>query len=143
MARSSEDGSLTEIIPHGEGLDLEVSYAGSGGSWSSSKRRPRLPAAKKPIAGKSNVYVWDRDTGQISLVSVLNDETSPPAGAFAGPYDWMLTPTLPLTANRGGSAINYYTQDQHASLPTARASSSPRRAAANSISGSTPPLPRA
>ena len=28
VARSSEDGSLTEIIPHGEGLDLEVSYAG-------------------------------------------------------------------------------------------------------------------
>jgi hypothetical protein len=61
------------------------------------------PEAK---AGVSNLYVWDRASGEISLASVLPNGSTAPSGAFAGTYYW-----LELNAKRGGAAVRNYTQD--------------------------------
>jgi hypothetical protein len=61
------------------------------------------PEAK---AGVSNLYVWDRGSGEISLASVLPDGSTAPTGAFAGPYHWPL-----LESKKGGVAASDYTQD--------------------------------
>jgi hypothetical protein len=118
VSRSSADGSLREIVGHGEGLDSNfenLTYAGASadGSKVLFEATGALSCCPEAVAGQSNVYLWDRDSDQISLVSKLNDEQSPPLGAFAGPYDWMLSETLPLTA-KSSALYTYYTQDSHA-----------------------------
>jgi hypothetical protein len=65
------------------------------------------------IEGASNVYAWDRESGEVSLVSVLNDGEPLANGAFGGSYDWALGMT-PTNLSQGGAARNYYTQDQNA-----------------------------
>jgi hypothetical protein len=57
------------------------------------------------VVDRANLYLGDRDTDQISFVSVLNDETAPPAGA----YDW-----IGGFLNQGGTSADYTNQDQHA-----------------------------
>jgi hypothetical protein len=119
VLRSSADGSLTEIVGHGDGLDNRVdslTYAGASadGSKVLFEAKGVLSCCPEAVAGQSNVYLWDRQSGHVKLASKLNDEDSPPQGAFVGSYDWMLSATLPLTANSGGAARNYYTQDSHA-----------------------------
>jgi hypothetical protein len=65
------------------------------------------------IEGASNVYAWDRESGEVSLVSVLNDGEPLENGAFGGSYNWAggMTPT---NLSQGGASANYYTQDQNA-----------------------------
>ncbi len=62
--------------------------------------------------GRSNVYLWDRESGKVSLVGVLNDEKAPSQGTIAGPYDWIKGANS-VTLSQGGSARAYYTQDEH------------------------------
>jgi sugar lactone lactonase YvrE len=72
---------------------------------------------KEPIAeaieGKSNVYAWDRATGEISLASVYNTAEAPLLGSFAGPYGWSAG-TNASSLRYGGAARNYYLQGTHA-----------------------------
>jgi hypothetical protein len=118
VSRSSADGSLEQIVGHGEGLQSNVGFPGYVGASADGSKvlfevPTNLPCCEKALAKALNLYLWDRGSGQISLVSVLNDGTPPPKGASAGPYDWMRTPTLPLSATPGGSKGSYYTQDMH------------------------------
>ena len=116
-ARSSADGSLQQIAGRGEGLrgnGLNYVGASADGSKVVFEASVKLPCCKEALAGKPNVYLWDRGSDTISLISVLNDEKPPASGAVAGPYDWMQSPNLPLFASQGGSGSDYYTQDAHA-----------------------------
>jgi hypothetical protein len=63
----------------------------------------------RAIPGRSNVYLWNANSGRTVLASVMNDGTAPPAGAFAGPYDWFGNGT-----EGGGSSQKYYTNESHA-----------------------------
>jgi hypothetical protein len=66
-----------------------------------------LPAAP---AGKTNAYIWDRETGELKLVGVLNSGAVASAtGTIAGPYAWFTENTT-----AGGMERNYYTQPFHA-----------------------------
>lgn len=69
-------------------------------------------AGTKGVPGKSNVYLWDRESGKVSLVGVLNDQKAPGQGTISGPYDWVRG-TNSATLSQGGSARHYYTQDEH------------------------------
>ena len=64
-----------------------------------------LPGA---VAGKSNVYLWQRQSEALSLAGVLNDGSAPSQGTFAGSYDWVQG-----NVGRGGAAAGYYTRDQN------------------------------
>ena len=67
------------------------------------------------VAKKYNLYVWDRDTGAISLVDVLPSTAceappcTPPGGSFAGPYDWWNKEPA-----NGGANSGYFVQAEHA-----------------------------
>ena len=117
LSRESADGSLAEVISHGEGL-ARYSYVGASadGQKVIFESNQALPCCAHSLAGAPNLYLWDRETDQIGLVGVLNDQKPPETGAVAGPYDWMRSPTLPPlgAATGGGSADGYYTQDLHA-----------------------------
>jgi hypothetical protein len=65
-----------------------------------------LPEA---IEGVMNLYVWDRASGRLSLVSKLPDGSSASAGAFAGAYDWPVQDT-----DKGGGAAEDYQQEERA-----------------------------
>jgi hypothetical protein len=121
IERSSADRSIAEIVPKGKGLsselDTEPHFVGTsaGGARVVFESNAKLlPAA---LAGKSNVYVWDKASGSLSLAGALNDASpegiSPPQGAFAGSYDW-IAGTNSGTLQQGGAASFYYTQDNHA-----------------------------
>lgn len=60
------------------------------------------------IAGKPNVYLWDRGAEQVRLGAVLNSGLAPSQGAFAGPYDWFNGNEI------GGADAKYYTYAGHA-----------------------------
>jgi hypothetical protein len=77
-----------------------------------------------PTSTADNLYLYDRDTGSLTLAGVLPDSACagppcvPASGSFAGPFDWWLG-TSEETLARGG-ALNssvgtaYYTQAEHA-----------------------------
>jgi hypothetical protein len=104
--------SVERIVDYGEGLKSNEPprYAGASadGSEVLFESSAKLTAVPEALEGKPNLYLWDRGSDRISLVGVLNDKTAPPAGAFAGPYDW-----FGGFRNNGGASANYYTQDEH------------------------------
>src|SRR6187551_371710 len=115
LSRASSDGDLTPVAPYGSNLGEIVDFAGTsaGGSQVFFESESKLTQAPAGLAGKPNVYVWERATNTLRLASALNSASpegqAPPKGAFAGAYDWIGEGTL-----RGGSASFYYTQDNHA-----------------------------
>lgn len=68
-----------------------------------------LPEALEYI---SNLYVWDRETGELRLGGVLNSGEPPAEGVAGGSYDWFQGNTY-----SGGYAANYYTQEEEALSP--------------------------
>lgn len=112
LARPGMGGPLEELTPYLPKADYTYVGASADGSLVVFETRASLgsPAGTE---GVSNVYAWDRSSGEVSLVSVDNEEQPLSNGAFGGSYDWALGMT-PTNLSQGGSARNYYTQDQHA-----------------------------
>jgi hypothetical protein len=114
LARSSDGEGLQTIVPHTQGFSTPTvpgtsedgsvvffEFLGNPG--------PLTPDAPKE---RPNLYVWDRDSGVYQLAGVMNDGKAPPAGSFAGPYEW-----LAGNLNLGGANRRYDTRDQHAIAP--------------------------
>jgi Tol biopolymer transport system component len=101
------------IAPYLGGLEPHFAGASDDGSEVLFESRVAIPGVAGAIEGRSNVYLWDEQSEVVSLAGVLNDAHAPPAGAFAGPYDW-LNGTTPSTLSEGGAARGYYTQDTNA-----------------------------
>ncbi len=66
------------------------------------------------IAGVSNVYVWNKSSGEIRLVDVLPEENreakTPADGAYAGPWDWKNELEESEQDLEGGAKRKYYTE---------------------------------
>lgn len=65
-----------------------------------------------------NLYLWDKSSGEITLAGVLPNGTTPTAGAFAGPWNWLGgDPTVRSkfytkdTLTRDGSKVFFTTLD--------------------------------
>jgi hypothetical protein len=118
LSRSSDGGAITTIVPYDGGLKDGFGeaprYAGTSadGSLALFESPLKLDTVPEAIEGKPNLYLWNRETGEITLAGVQNDKAAFPAGAFAGSYDW-IAGDPPLTQS-GGSSASYYTQDQNA-----------------------------
>jgi hypothetical protein len=108
----TEDGAVTQITPY-ELAGEQVNIFGFDGASADGSRiffestatistTPKVPA---PVAGHDNLYMWERSTGDVSLVGVLpvseGKEEAPPAGSFGGAYEWY-EHELPST----GGALN-------------------------------------
>jgi hypothetical protein len=105
LARSSADGAISTVFPYGPGATYSFAGSSPDGSIMLFETGLRLN-----LPGVSEVYVWDRESGQVRLVSVMNDGSTPAEGAFAGPYGW----ASPRGTEAGGAYSDYYTQDQRA-----------------------------
>lgn len=116
--------SPVPMTPYVEGAGAGFAYvdATRGGAVVFFESHAKLPLDEgtqpvaTPIEGASNLYAWDRESGKLSLVSVLNEESSPPGGSFAGPYDWARG-NNGLSLNQGGARREYYLQNGHVVTP--------------------------
>ncbi len=113
FARDNTSRTTTEIATGlagiGQSSEPVPAFAGVGGDDDSvvifEDKAKLVPTAK---AGKPNVYLWDRNSGEVQLGAVLNSGQPPAQGAFAGPYGWI------EGLDRGGAAEAYYTYAGHA-----------------------------
>ena len=112
LRRQSPGGALTRVGTI-ESPNNPFAYAGSsqdgGVALLESKAGGLLPG--EDLAGRQNVYAYDRANGQLVVAGVMNDGSVPPGGAMAGPYDWFNSKS---TSEVGGSMSRYFTQADHA-----------------------------
>jgi hypothetical protein len=94
FARDLSDGSMTMVVPYqspsgciGTG---NICFPLAGASTDGSKifLESRIPLTEETPRGQPNLYVWDRGSGDISLVDVGVNGEHLPEGGFAGAYDW-------------------------------------------------------
>ena len=110
LATPGTGGAPTVIV--GPAPGLEPSFAGTTKDGSLLFESP-LALTAGAASGRSNVYLWDSASEELSLAGALNDAKAPAKGAFAGPYDW-IKGTNSATLNQGGAARGYYTEEEHA-----------------------------
>jgi hypothetical protein len=112
----TEGGSVTQIVPKESkparsrvfGLD-GTSTDGSRVFFESKLTIPTTPASPAPVPGHTNLYLWERSTGDVSLVGVLpagEGGEAPPTGSFGGAYEWYVSenPSTGGTLNKPGNA---------------------------------------
>jgi hypothetical protein len=109
LMRPATGGPPTVVVDYTPGLAPEFAGTTEDGSLLFESPLQLTPEASE---GGSNVYLWDRTSGQISLVGAMNDESAPQDGVVAGSYDW-IHGTNSATLIKGGSVSGYYTQQQH------------------------------
>lgn len=112
LSRSSVDGSLSTVVPYTTDLRPRFVGASEDGSLVVFESTAALPAAGPAISGEPNLYAWDRASGQVRSIGVLNGGAPLPEGALGGSYDW-IRGTTEATLGEGGATRDYYTQDQH------------------------------
>ncbi len=111
--RDNITGAL-QTITTGEGsFSIDGTSADGSHVLFEDKGGQLLPGA---APSQDNLYLWDRDTGALSLVGVLPEaqckalslpaRCAPPAGSFAGPYNWRSEDT-----SSGGGERAYYTEN--------------------------------
>ena len=106
--RSSADRSL-QAIAEAEGPS-EFNLAASSNEGQKVLLEGRGEAVAPGAAeGKANAYLWDRESGALTAVGILNDGNAPTGGAFPGPYDWFHS----YSTGAGGARGSYYTQAAH------------------------------
>jgi hypothetical protein len=105
----TESPSLTQITPYAVQPEYEFASVSKDGSQVLFEGEAQLPGTSG-IQGKSNVYLWERQSDEVRLASVMNDGSAPPEGAFAGPYDWV-NGTNSKSVSEGGGDRKYYTRD--------------------------------
>jgi hypothetical protein len=111
LARSTADATVRTIVPPTPGFAPRFVAASTDGSLVTFESPQALPGLDGAIAGKPNLYGWDRAGGDVRLVGILNDGSAPAEGAIGGSYDWMRGTTASTLAE-GGASRDYYTQDQ-------------------------------
>lgn len=110
--RSSADESFSPVASGGEKESFLAGASTDGSVVYFQSESQLLPQA---IAGKLNLYAWDRVTKALSLAGVLADSACgsppcvPPGGSFAGPYAWFEGESH---ASKAGP--RYYVQGEHA-----------------------------
>jgi hypothetical protein len=117
FARNLETGSVETVVPYNVGCNLAAQcYTLAGTSIDGSRvfLETRLALDQSPPTAKvqRSLYVWERATGEISLVSTNAAGQKLPEGAYAGAYDW---PEGRLTL--GGAREHFYVGPVHAISP--------------------------
>ncbi len=110
LATPGTGGPPTAIVGYTPGL--EPSFAGTTKDGSLLFESP-AKLTEAAVSGRSNVYLWDSASEEVSLAGALNDAKAPAKGAFAGPYDW-IHGTNSATLSQGGGERGYYTEEERA-----------------------------
>ncbi len=110
LARPSSGAVLKSIADYTTELQPDLAGTSEGArEVLFESEKALLPGA---VEGKSNVYLWQRQSNQLILAGILNDGGAPSEGAFAGSYDW-IAGTSEATLSHGGANRGYYTRDQN------------------------------
>jgi hypothetical protein len=121
LARSSLDRSVEVLVPYTDGAHYDFAAASADDSKILFEASgPGVNLTGNATSGKTNLYLFDRGSGELSLVGLLplsEGGFAPPGGSFAGPFDWW-SGTSPATLARGGGANGggdgahyYFTQE--------------------------------
>lgn len=113
LAMPGSNGEAQELTPYQPKANYSFLGSADGGTEVFFESNVSLGSSPAGVGGVSNVYAWDRESGDVSLVSVDNEKQPFAGGAFGGSYDWAFGMT-PTALSQGGAARHYYTQDQHA-----------------------------
>jgi virginiamycin B lyase len=126
--QNNADGSVTTMVPYQVQGETVFGYVGASSDASkvffeAEVHEGAHPLTPEAATGKDNLYVWDRSTGDVSLVGVLpssacgSSPCAPAGGSFAGGYNtWEnnLTSGGALAGEGGlGSNGEFFTQAQH------------------------------
>lgn len=91
----TEGGAMTQIVPPGKKPRQLGTFGFDGASADGSRIFFESPATigvtpgdPAPAAGQDNLYMWERSTGEVSLVGVLPSGQAPGEGSFGGAYEW-------------------------------------------------------
>ncbi len=111
FAQNTDTGEVQTIVPlkKFELGEPRWHYVGASEDGSKVFFEAEIPLTPEAPSGAFNVYVWDRESGTVSLDGVLPDSAcgSPPCapagGSFAGTYDTVLA-YPPGTPSRAGYA---------------------------------------
>jgi hypothetical protein len=123
LLRSNASREIKELVPYRD----KAEYAFVGASADDSKlffevQGVGLKLTANAVAGKDNLYLYEPASEEFTLVGVLPGGAAPPAGSFAGPFDWWSLTTPDALISGGaigviGSSIpgsgGYFTQEMH------------------------------
>lgn len=115
-----EGQAPVQIADYAPNMEPAFAGASTGAAEVLFESSGALPGVAGAIAGRPNLYLWDRASDQLLLAGVLNDGEAPAKGAFAGPYDWAAGETL-SALSEGGASASSYTQEEHAISADGRA----------------------
>jgi hypothetical protein len=121
IVRDNSDGSYTAFTPYTEVPPVLAGASADGSKVFVEGPGGVLPvdAGPAPTSSADNLYLYDRDSGQLSLAGILPESAcgSPPCvpaeGSFAGSYDWV-DDNLNTGGASGSSSGRFLTRDQHA-----------------------------
>ena len=122
VEQSSKGGPVTVIAPYAAGANDSFAGETPDGSVVFFEAKTKLPPTEGgiPIAaateGISNLYAWDRESGEVHLAGTFNLGEGAPKGSFAGPYDWSVGSNA-YDLNEGGGERFYYLSSMHAITP--------------------------
>src|SRR5689334_8838064 len=111
LEESTTSEEATIIAPYAP--SAEYFYAGQSADGSIVLFEGDAVLTSGAAQGHFNLYAWDRETEEIHLAGVSNEETALGDGSFAGPYDWVFG-TQGFNLHIGGAQRSYYLQDTHA-----------------------------
>jgi hypothetical protein len=108
------DAPPVTVAPYTPGADYFYSGQSSDGSVVVFESFSKLTDEAR--AGFPNVYAWDRETGNLTLTGIYNNETSPLKGTLAGAYLWV-GGSNGRSLSLGGAERSMYLRDEHAVSP--------------------------
>lgn len=113
----TSDESVTELVPYQteENVPGAFHYDAISADGSRVFFESRAKLTPEAIAGRPNLYIWARSSGEVSLVGLLpagEGGASPPGGSFGGGYAWNLEAT-----ETGGATFGQYVEAIHAASP--------------------------
>jgi hypothetical protein len=114
FARNLETGEVTTVVPYDSGCGSGshcFTFAGASADGSMIFLESELDLNQEPSTteGPPNLYVWNRETGAISLVDVAENGAGLPEGGFAGAYNWP-----DEDPRSGGTLEGFYVSALHA-----------------------------
>lgn len=113
----TSDESITQLTPYQTEQNVQSAFhsdaIGRDGSWVFFESNAKL--TPDAVAGRPNLYRWDRASDEVSLVGLLpagEGGASPPGGSFGGAYAWDFEAT-----ETGGASYGLYVEAVHAASP--------------------------
>jgi hypothetical protein len=116
LQRESGQGRVNVITPSArwgttEGDSTSTAIAATTADDSIVAFESKAALAEGAEAEQSNVFVWDRATGQVSLAGRANEPAPLEGGTVAGPFNYLEQANEELNPGPGGARSHYYTQE--------------------------------